>query len=133
MRKNRIGGGAARAILLAATALSPAALAQEAAEPAPVAIAPPPAAIAASAPADAGLGAAAAGAAFGIPEGEAPIIQSIRVQGNQRIEPETIASYLVVAPGDRAEPELLDLGLKTLFNTGLFADVTLACSRAMSS
>ncbi len=57
--------------------------------------------------------------------GAAPVIQSIAVKGNQRIEPETIASYLVVAPGDRAEPELLDLGLKTLFNTGLFADVSL--------
>ncbi len=63
--------------------------------------------------------------AFGIAEGEAPQIQAIRVAGNQRIEAETIASYLVVHPGDRADPQLLDLGLKTLFNTGLFADVTL--------
>jgi outer membrane protein insertion porin family len=55
----------------------------------------------------------------------APVIQSIAVRGNQRIEPETIASYLVVSPGDRADPKLLDLGLKTLFNTGLFSDVTL--------
>lgn len=65
------------------------------------------------------------GAQFGIAEGEAPIIQAIRVTGNQRIEPETIASYLVVHPGDRADPQLLDVGLKTLFNTGLFADVAL--------
>ncbi|MEZ5895938.1 MAG: outer membrane protein assembly factor BamA [Parvularculaceae bacterium] len=55
----------------------------------------------------------------------APVIQDIRVSGNQRIEPDTIASYLVVHPGDRADPQLLDLGLKTLFNTGLFADVSL--------
>ncbi len=65
------------------------------------------------------------GAAFGIAEGEAPVIKAIRVSGNQRIEPETIASYLVVHPGDRADPQLLDIGLKTLFNTGLFADVVL--------
>lgn len=65
-------------------------------------------------------GAAAAGASE-----PAPIIQSIAVQGNQRIEPETIASYLVLAPGDRADPQLLDVGLKTLFNTGLFSDVSL--------
>ncbi|MEK7266132.1 MAG: outer membrane protein assembly factor BamA [Pseudomonadota bacterium] len=62
---------------------------------------------------------------FGIAEGELPIIQAIRVNGNQRIEPETIASYLVFHPGDRADPQLLDIGLKTLFNTGLFADVAL--------
>lgn len=59
------------------------------------------------------------------PAGQAPIIQSIVVRGNQRIEADTIASYLVVQPGDRADPQLLDLGLKTLFNTGLFADVSL--------
>jgi outer membrane protein insertion porin family len=55
----------------------------------------------------------------------APIIQSIAVSGNQRIEADTIASYLVVHAGDRADPQLLDLGLKTLFNTGLFSDVSL--------
>jgi len=55
----------------------------------------------------------------------APIIQSIVVRGNQRIEADTIASYLVVHAGDRADSQLLDLGLKTLFNTGLFSDVTL--------
>lgn len=63
---------------------------------------------------------------FGIQGGELPVIQAIRVSGNQRIEPETIASYLVVHPGDRADPQLLDVGLKTLFNTGLFSDVTMA-------
>ena len=59
-------------------------------------------------------------------QGEVPIIQSIAVTGNQRIEGETIGSYLVVAPGDRADPQLLDLGVKTLFNTGLFSDVSLS-------
>lgn len=59
------------------------------------------------------------------PDKPAPIIQSIDVRGNQRIEADTIASYLVVHAGDRADPKLLDLGLKTLFNTGLFSDVTL--------
>lgn len=54
------------------------------------------------------------------------IIQSIAVAGNQRIEPSTIASYLVVQPGEPADPKLIDLGAKTLFNTGLFSDVSLA-------
>lgn len=57
---------------------------------------------------------------------EAPVIRAISVRGNQRIEPETIASYLVVQAGDRADEQLLDIGLKTLFNTGLFADVSMA-------
>ncbi len=55
----------------------------------------------------------------------APIIQNISVRGNQRIEPETIGSYLPIQPGMPAEQEFLDLALKTLFNTGLFADVSL--------
>lgn len=79
----------------------------------------------APAAAQSGPDAPVAAAQFGIAEGEFPVIQAIRVSGNQRIEPETISSYLVVNPGDRADPQLLDLGLKTLFNTGLFADVTM--------
>lgn len=64
--------------------------------------------------------------AFGLdPSRLPPVIQAIAVKGNQRIESDTIASYLVVHPGDRADPQLLDIGLKTLFNTGLFADVTM--------
>ncbi len=55
----------------------------------------------------------------------APVIQNIVVRGNQRIEPETIGSYLPIQPGMRAEDEFLDLALKTLFNTGLFADISL--------
>lgn len=55
----------------------------------------------------------------------APIIQSIAVTGNQRIEPETVASYLPIQAGMPAEEDLLDLSLKTLFRTGLFSDVKL--------
>jgi outer membrane protein insertion porin family len=57
--------------------------------------------------------------------GPAPIIQSIAVKGNQRIEAATVGSYLPIQVGMPAEQELLDLSLKTLFNTGLFADVNL--------
>ena len=53
----------------------------------------------------------------------APIIQGIVVQGNQRIEADTVASYLPVQVGMPADEELLDLSLKTLFRTGLFSDV----------
>ncbi len=50
-------------------------------------------------------------------------IQRIVVQGNQRIEPATVISYLLIHPGDTFDPERVDLSLKTLFATGLFADV----------
>src|SRR5687768_18606585 len=51
------------------------------------------------------------------------IVSAIRVEGNQRIEPDTVRSYLLVAPGDRYQPEVVDQSLKRLFGTGLFADV----------
>ncbi len=50
-------------------------------------------------------------------------IRRIVVEGNQRIEPATITSYLQVRPGDLFDPERVDLSIKTLFATGLFSDV----------
>lgn len=50
-------------------------------------------------------------------------IRRILVQGNQRIEPETVASYLIVRPGDPFDERRIDQSLKALFATGLFADV----------
>ncbi|WP_262695113.1 outer membrane protein assembly factor BamA [Kordiimonas aquimaris] len=58
-------------------------------------------------------------------EQQVPIIQQISVSGNERVEPETIASYLSVRPGDPFDPSLLDASLKSLFATGLFSDVEL--------
>ncbi len=58
-------------------------------------------------------------------EAPPPIIQGITVTGNQRIEPDTVASYLPVQAGMPADEELLDISLKTLFRTGLFSDVKL--------
>lgn len=55
----------------------------------------------------------------------APIIQNIVVRGNQRIEAETVGSYLPIQAGMPADEELLDISLKTLFRTGLFSDVKL--------
>ena len=53
------------------------------------------------------------------------IIREIRIEGTQRIEPETVRSYMRVNPGDPFDPLRLDNSLKNLFSTGLFADVTL--------
>ena len=65
------------------------------------------------------------GAGVEVHSQEAPIIQGISITGNQRIEAETVGSYLPIQAGMPADPELLDLSLKTLFNTGLFSDVSL--------
>ena len=51
-------------------------------------------------------------------------IRSIVVEGNQRIEDRTVQSYLLVEPGDTFDPNRIDLSLKTLFATGLFADAS---------
>ncbi|HXV22861.1 MAG TPA: outer membrane protein assembly factor BamA [Alphaproteobacteria bacterium] len=52
-------------------------------------------------------------------------IEAIRIEGNERIEQETVLSYFGIRPGDPFNPELIDSGLKKLFATGLFRDVTI--------
>jgi len=52
-------------------------------------------------------------------------LERIVVEGNQRIEPETIASYLTIRPGSLFGPEDINENLKKLFTTGLFADVAI--------
>jgi outer membrane protein insertion porin family len=52
-------------------------------------------------------------------------IQSIKLEGNRRIESGTILSYMLVRPGDPFDPGRIDRSLKTLYATGLFQDVNL--------
>jgi outer membrane protein insertion porin family len=52
-------------------------------------------------------------------------IAEIRIEGMQRVEPETVRSYMQVQPGDPFDSDRVDQSLKSLFATGLFADVTL--------
>ena len=52
-------------------------------------------------------------------------ISQIAVQGNQRIEPATIRTYIAVQEGDPFDPIAIDRSLKNLFATGLFADVSI--------
>jgi outer membrane protein insertion porin family len=56
-------------------------------------------------------------------EAPGPIIKSIVVRGTQRIEPATVISYLTIHQGDNYDEQQADASLKTLFATGLFADV----------
>ncbi len=52
-------------------------------------------------------------------------VSRIVVEGNQRVEAETVRSYLTVSPGQAATAGRLDDSLKALFATGLFEDVEL--------
>lgn len=56
---------------------------------------------------------------------EGEIIQEIRIDGTQRVDPATVLSYMQVQPGDPFDPFVVDESLKSIFDTGLFADVTL--------
>ena len=58
-------------------------------------------------------------------QGRQDIIGAIRVTGNQRIEDETVISYMKVAVGDPFTGPRIDESLKSLFATGLFADVAM--------
>jgi outer membrane protein insertion porin family len=51
------------------------------------------------------------------------VVQRILVQGNERIEQATVVSYLPIQVGEEVTPEKIDLALKALFRTDLFADV----------
>jgi outer membrane protein insertion porin family len=59
------------------------------------------------------------------PEAETRIIRSISVSGNQRLEPETVASYMALRPGEPYDQERLDQALRDLYATELFADVVI--------
>src|SRR5258708_34868934 len=50
-------------------------------------------------------------------------VSSIQVEGNRRVEVETIRSYFRPDPGGRLDQAQIDDGLKALIETGLFQDV----------
>ena len=56
---------------------------------------------------------------------DAVVVRRIDINGAVRIERETVLSYLLIAQGDTVTEERLDEALKSLFSTGLFADVSL--------
>ena len=56
-------------------------------------------------------------------------VERIIVEGNQRVEAETVISYMQIQVGDEFDSEKIDASLKVLFQTGLFADVDIARRR----
>ncbi|WP_174839137.1 outer membrane protein assembly factor BamA [Sphingomonas sp. CL5.1] len=53
-------------------------------------------------------------------------IRSLRVDGSQRIEPETVLSYTKLRVGESYTNETLDQAIKDLYASDLFADVSIA-------
>ncbi len=62
-------------------------------------------------------------AAFTSSSAVAQTVSSIVVEGNRRVEAETIRSYFKPGPGGRLDSGRIDDGLKALYETGLFQDV----------
>lgn len=108
--------GSSASALLAGTMLSGIATAQTA--PA----APPPAAQqSAPAPAQPTLATPQAPAAQPV-----KLVKSIRVEGSQRIEPETVLSYTKLRVGEPYTNESVDEAIRDLLNSDLLADVSIA-------
>jgi outer membrane protein insertion porin family len=64
------------------------------------------------------------GAAYAAPPAEAGAsANSIVVQGNRRVEAETVRSYFKAGPGERLDAAKIDAALKALYASGLFEDV----------
>ena len=53
----------------------------------------------------------------------AQVVSAIVIEGNQRVENETILSYMQLSAGDSFDVDKIDASVKALFQTGLFADV----------
>jgi outer membrane protein insertion porin family len=62
----------------------------------------------------------------GSPQATSSITSSIMVEGNRRIEAETIRSYFHVRPGGRLDAAAMDAALKDLLASGLFQDVRIS-------
>lgn len=58
-------------------------------------------------------------------QAERAVINRILVRGNQRIDQTTVLSYLPIQPGDTVDAAVLDVAVRTLTRTQLFADVQL--------
>jgi outer membrane protein assembly complex, YaeT protein len=56
------------------------------------------------------------------------VVREVVVEGAQRTEASTVQSYLLIQPGDPFDEARIDRSLKSLFATGLFADVSITRS-----
>jgi outer membrane protein insertion porin family len=69
-----------------------------------------------------------AGVAIAAPAETGLTASSIVVQGNRRVEADTVRSYFKLAPGEHLDAGKIDAALKALYGTGLFQDVRITQS-----
>ena len=67
-----------------------------------------------------------AGAAAAAPADSGPASNSIVVEGNRRVDADTVRSYFKAGAGERLDAAKIDAGLKALYATGLFQDVRIS-------
>lgn len=63
---------------------------------------------------------------IGASEAFADTVSSIQVQGNQRVDADTVRSYMTIKPGRGFGAKDVDDSIKALFATGLFSDVQIS-------
>ena len=68
------------------------------------------------------------GAAVAAPAETGATASSIVVEGNRRVEADTIRSYFKVAPGEHVDAAKIDSALKALYASGLFQDIRISQS-----
>src|SRR5271156_1445334 len=68
------------------------------------------------------------GAAVAAPPDTVITTKSIVVEGNRRVEADTIRSYFKASPGEPLDAAKIDAALKALYGTGLFQDVRITQS-----
>ena len=71
------------------------------------------------------VGVLAAGITVAPATASAQVISAVVVEGNRRVEDDTVRSYVTMAPGDRYSEAKANDSLKLLFQTGLFEDVSI--------
>ena len=65
----------------------------------------------------------AAGSVVTATSAAAQTVTAVVVEGNQRVDADTIRSYVKIRPGERADPARIDEALRTLYGINLFEDV----------
>ncbi len=62
---------------------------------------------------------------IGATQAQAAVVSSIEVRGNERMDADTVRSFVTIKPGQSFGNNDIDESVKALFATGLFADVSI--------
>ncbi len=60
---------------------------------------------------------------IGVSQAQAATVSKVVLEGGQRVDRETVLSYMQIGAGDSFNSEKIDASIKALFQTGLFSDV----------